>query len=63
MTTVVVTGHPPETTDSGNGTKLNGNGNPATSGVDEREDGHSLLFRLQGVVLAGVIVFWVFGWL
>ena len=62
-TTVVITGNLPKITNSGNPTNSNGNKNSATSGVDDREDGHSLLFRLQGVVLAGVVVFWIFGWL
>lgn len=49
---------------AGNTTNSNGKGNSVTSGDDgQREDGHSLLFRLQGIALAGVVAFWIFGWL
>lgn len=41
----------------------NGSGNSATSGADEKDEERGLLFRVETVVLAGLAVLWVFGWL
>jgi hypothetical protein len=41
----------------------NRNASSATSGVDDGEDGHGLLLRVEGVILAGFVVVWIFGWL
>ena len=41
----------------------NGSGNSATSGADERDEERGLLMRVESVVLAGLAVLWVLGWL
>lgn len=61
--TAGVTGLPLTTTSSGGNTNSKGSGSSATSGVNNRDDVHRLLLRFQGVVLAGVVVLWIFGWL
>jgi len=49
-------------TAGGGSANSNGNGNTATSGVDNKEEGHGLLFRVEAVILSGFVVYWIFGW-
>jgi hypothetical protein len=73
FTTVVKTGDQPKNTGSGNSGTSNGNGNhggtgnsngnDATSGVDDKEDEHGVLFRVESVIITGVAVLWMAGWL
>lgn len=46
----------------GGNSNSNENGNIAINGVDDKDKGHDLLFRMKGVILAGFVVYWIFGW-
>lgn len=35
----------------------------ATSGLEDKDLMYGLAFRLQGALLAGLVVVWIFGWL
>jgi hypothetical protein len=69
FTTVVKTASQPKNTVSENNGNSNGNGNrgssgsDATSGVDDKDDDHGILFRVESVIISGVAVLWIAGWL
>jgi hypothetical protein len=35
----------------------------ATSGLEDKDLMYGLAFRLQGALLSGLVVVWIFGWL
>jgi hypothetical protein len=58
VTPVVETSNSPKATTNGNA-----NSQSSTSGSGDEDDNMSLLYRVEGVLLGGFVLGWMFGWL